>query len=64
MSAKQQFSVGDLRDPRPEDKRFATQREAERYAKEISSADRVLGVWHDADGELLSIAYDGLIYWP
>lgn len=58
------YSVGDLRDPRPDDRRFQTQDAAVHYATEASFPDRVLGVWRDADGELLAIAYDGLVYWP
>jgi hypothetical protein len=58
------FSVGHLRDPRPDDPRFGTQREAESYARDKSSLDVVLAVWRDRDGAVLAIAYDGLVYWP
>lgn len=58
------FSVGDLRDPRPEDQRFATQQEAETYARAQSFPNITLGIWRDSDGELLAIAFDGLVYWP
>ncbi len=56
------YSVGKLSDPRPDDKRFRTQREAERHARETSYPERTLGIWHD--GALVAIAYDGLVYWP
>lgn len=58
------YSVGELRDPRPEDKRYSSQLEAETVARKESFPDRVLGVWRDADGGLVAIAYDGLLYWP
>lgn len=56
------YSVGELRDPKLIDKRYELQIEAEKVAKESSYPDRVLGVWQD--GELVAIAYDGLLYWP
>lgn len=58
------FSVGDLRDPQPDDQRFETRNEAEQYAREKSFPNIALGVWHDPSGELIAIAFDGLIYWP
>lgn len=58
------YSIGDLRDPRPEDQRVETEQEAWKVAKQQSFPDRVMGIWRDEDGELLAIAYDGLVYWP
>lgn len=58
------FSVGALRDPRPEDQRFPTMQAAEQYAREKSFPNRALGIWLDSNGELVAIAFDGLIYWP
>lgn len=58
------FSVGDLRDPRPEDQRFETREEAEQYARNHSFPNIALGVWRDSDSELIAIAFDGLLYWP
>lgn len=58
------YSVGDLRDPRPSDERFLTKEAAWRYAREKSYSNIVLGIWYDGNGELISIAFDGLIYWP
>ncbi len=57
------YRVGDLRDPRPDDPRFALEQEAWIYARKTSYPDRVLGVWDERD-ELVAIAYDGLVYWP
>jgi hypothetical protein len=67
MNAKKSFSVGALRDPRPDDPRFESSIDAESYAREktAKSDDHTpLGIWHDADGALVSIAYLGLVYWP
>lgn len=58
------FSVGDLRNPRPDDQRFLTKEAAWSYAREKSYPNIVLGIWHDPHGELIAIAFDGLIYWP
>lgn len=58
------YSVGELRDPRPSDDRYDSQIEAEQVARKDSFPDRALGIWRDADGELVAIAYDGLLYWP
>jgi hypothetical protein len=57
------YSVGELRDPQPSDKRYDLRIEAEKVARDKSYPDRVLGIWRD-DGELVAIAYDGLLYWP
>lgn len=58
------FSVGDPRDPLPADPRFATQIEAEHYARNHSFPNIVLAVWRDSDGEVVALAFDGLLYWP
>lgn len=58
------FSVGSLRNPHPDDRRFATRAEAEHYAREHSFPNITLGIWHNPTGELIAIAFDGLIYWP
>lgn len=58
------YSVGELRDPRPEDERFDEQVNAEKAARSASYPGRILGVWRDEDGELVAIAYDGMVYWP
>lgn len=56
------FSVGDPRDPRPEDRRFTSRIEAEQHAREQSFPNIVLGVWYG--DKLIAIAFDGLLYWP
>jgi len=56
------YSVGELREPQPSDKRYELRIEAEKVAKEKSYPDRILGVWQGS--ELVAIAYDGLLYWP
>jgi hypothetical protein len=43
MKPRESFSVGDLRDPQPDDPRFATQQAAEQYAREQSFPERTLG---------------------
>jgi hypothetical protein len=58
------YSVGGLRNPQPEDKRYDLRIEAEKVAREKSYPDCILGIWRDEDGELVAIAYDGLLYWP
>lgn len=58
------YSIGELCDPRLEDRRFDNQIEAETVARRESWPGRILGVWRDADGELVAIAYDGMVYWP
>lgn len=58
------YSIGELRDPRPEDKRYDNQIEAEQVARRESWPGGILGVWRDADGDLVAIAYDGMVYWP
>lgn len=57
-------SVGELRDPQPDDARYGSQVEAEAAARTESYPGRVLGIWHDKDGELVAVAYDGYLYWP
>jgi hypothetical protein len=58
------YSVGELKNPQPTDRRFATPLQAELAAREESWPDRILGIWDDEDGELIAIAYDGGIYRP
>lgn len=56
------YSVGDLRDPQPDDARHETEQGAYSDARNKSYPDRVMGVWDGAS--LIAIAYDGLVYWP
>jgi hypothetical protein len=58
------FSVGDPRDPQQTDPRFASRIEAEHFAREHSFPNIVLAVWHDSSGEVVALAFDGLIFWP
>ena len=57
-------SVGELRDPQPGDARYGSQAEAETAARSESFPGRVLGIWRDENGELVAIAYDGMVFWP
>jgi len=57
------YSVGELRDPQPSDERFEAE-DAYTYARNTSYPDRILGIWDDETGELVAIAFDGLVYWP
>lgn len=64
MTDRTTYSIGSLQDPRPDDPRFDTEREVWNEARKLSYPARIVGVWRDVDGELIAIAYDGLVYWP
>lgn len=64
MDLRQPFSVGDPRDPRPDDARFPSRQAAESFARDKSFPNIVLAVWHNVSGTVVAIAFDGLIYWP
>lgn len=59
------YSIGILEYPREDDDRFESQEEAEDRATELSKYnDSVMGVWNEDGGEVLAIAYGGILYTP
>lgn len=55
------YSVGDPRAPRPNDPTFDTRQEAEDHAARYSRDD-LAAVWENETGEILSIAWEGVLY--
>ena len=66
MMDETKFSYGQLTDPTPFDEQFETEADVTSAAVEKSGGvhSTVLGVWRNADGELLAIIYDGEVYRP
>jgi hypothetical protein len=59
------YSIGTLDNPQPYDDKFDSQEEAEDTAMELSKYnDSIMGVWREEDGEVLAIAYGGILYTP
>ncbi len=56
------YSIGDPENPQPNDKRFETAEAAEVAAVEASVDDHVWAVWHDEDGELLSLVFNQQVF--
>jgi hypothetical protein len=61
----QPYSVGSLERPREDDDQFADLEEAEMLAMEQSRySDTTMAVWDNESGEVLAIAYAGIVYTP
>jgi hypothetical protein len=61
---RQQYSVGRLLSPGPEDHQFAELEAAEVAASDASGDDCVYGVWENKTGELMAIVYQQTVFSP
>ncbi len=61
---RERYSIGRLESPAEDDDQFANFTDAEIAAIEASIDDAVWSVWENTTGEVLSIAYQQIIYRP
>jgi hypothetical protein len=65
LNAEQPFSIGTLDNPRDNDQQFDTRGQAQAVATDQSCHnDRIMAVWDNETGEVLAIAYAGILYTP
>ena len=56
------YSIGDPNMPTPEDRRFDELIDAEDAAVEATIDDHVWAVWNDENGEVLCLAFGGVLF--
>jgi hypothetical protein len=56
------YSIGDPTMPKPEDRRFGDLESAEDAVVEAAIDDSVWAVWDDENGEVLALAFGGVLF--